>query len=94
VTRPSLCQPVDRAVSHTRASPHRTDRTGDDKDFFTRHGLALPTDQAERLAAGQRRIDAVPEARAHALDMPRPADLVPNRPAVPKSRARIEAQDH
>lgn len=31
--------------------------------FFTTRGLALPTDQAERLAAGrrQRRIDAVPE---------------------------------
>lgn len=33
------------------------------EDFFTDHGLALPTDQAERLAAGrrQRRVDAVPE---------------------------------
>lgn len=33
------------------------------EDFFTEHGLALPTDQAERLAAGrrQRRVDAVPE---------------------------------
>ncbi len=33
------------------------------EDFFTAHGLALPTDQAERLAAGrrQRRIDTVPE---------------------------------
>ena len=32
------------------------------EDFFTDEGLALPTDQAERLAAGrrQRRIDAVP----------------------------------
>lgn len=32
------------------------------EDFFTERGLALPTDQAERLAAGrrQRRIDAVP----------------------------------
>jgi hypothetical protein len=31
--------------------------------FFTGHGLALPTDHAEQLAAGrrQRRIDAVPE---------------------------------
>ena len=34
--------------------------------FFTAHGLALPTDQAERLAAGrrQRRIDAVPGTAA------------------------------
>ncbi|MER6062327.1 hypothetical protein ABT167_14225 [Streptomyces sp. NPDC001792] len=34
------------------------------EDFFTLHGLALPTDQAERLAAGRRkrRIDAVPES--------------------------------
>lgn len=33
------------------------------EDFFTDHGLALPTDQADLLAAGrrQRRIDAVPE---------------------------------
>jgi site-specific recombinase XerC len=32
------------------------------EDYFTSQGLALPTDQAERLAAGrrQRRIDAVP----------------------------------
>ncbi|MGW5431240.1 tyrosine-type recombinase/integrase [Streptomyces sp. NPDC004059] len=32
------------------------------EDFFTLNGLALPTDQAERLAAGRRkrRIDAVP----------------------------------
>jgi integrase len=32
------------------------------EDYFTAEGLALPTDQAERLAAGrrQRRIDAVP----------------------------------
>lgn len=34
------------------------------EDFFTLRGLALPTDQAERLAAGRRRrrIDAVPAA--------------------------------
>ncbi len=33
------------------------------EDFFTERGLAMPTDHAERLAAGrrQRRIDAVPE---------------------------------
>ncbi|MFW6721637.1 integrase [Streptomyces sp. MAR4 CNY-716] len=33
------------------------------EDFFTRRGLALPTDQAERLAAGRRRrrVEAVPE---------------------------------
>jgi hypothetical protein len=33
------------------------------EDFFIEHGLAMPTDQAERLASGrrQRRIDAVPE---------------------------------
>ncbi|MGC0406729.1 hypothetical protein RKD27_009373 [Streptomyces sp. SAI-126] len=33
------------------------------EDFFTLRGLALPTDQAERLAAGRRkrRVDAVPE---------------------------------
>jgi hypothetical protein len=32
------------------------------QDFFVERGLALPTDQTERLAAGrrQRRIDAVP----------------------------------
>jgi site-specific recombinase XerD len=32
------------------------------EDYFTGHGLALPTDQAERLATGrrQRRLDAVP----------------------------------
>jgi hypothetical protein len=35
------------------------------QDYFTVEGLALPTDQAERLAAGrrQRRIDAVPPSR-------------------------------
>ena len=33
------------------------------EDFFTHRGLALPTDQTERLAAGRRRcrIEAVPE---------------------------------
>ena len=33
------------------------------EDFFVQQGLALPTDQAERLAAGrrQRRVEAVPE---------------------------------
>ena len=33
------------------------------EDFFTEHGMAMPTDHAERLAAGrrQRRIDGVPE---------------------------------
>lgn len=33
------------------------------QDFFTEHGLAMPTDQNERLAAGrrQRRIEAAPE---------------------------------
>ncbi|MGW2090338.1 hypothetical protein [Streptomyces sp. NPDC001880] len=33
------------------------------EDFFTLRGLSLPTDQAERLAAGRRkrRVDAVPE---------------------------------
>ncbi|MFE6744197.1 tyrosine-type recombinase/integrase [Streptomyces tubercidicus] len=33
------------------------------EDFFTLHGLALPTDQAERLASGRRhrRVEAVPE---------------------------------
>lgn len=33
------------------------------QDYFVEHGLAMPTDQPERLAAGrrQRRIDAVPE---------------------------------
>lgn len=32
--------------------------------FFTGHGMAMATDQAERLAAGRRqhRIDAVPES--------------------------------
>ncbi|MBV9023941.1 MAG: site-specific integrase [Streptomycetaceae bacterium] len=51
------------------------------EDFFTLRGLALPTDQAERLAAGrrQRRTDAVPE---------------PLRPAVAAFDAsRMRAQD-
>lgn len=51
------------------------------EDFFTAHGLALPTDQAERLAAGRRkrRIDAVPE---------------PLRPAVAAfDTSRMRAQD-
>ena len=40
------------------------------EDYFTAHGLALPTDQAERLAAGrrQRRIDAVPGPLRPAVD--------------------------
>jgi hypothetical protein len=39
------------------------------EDFFTRHGLALPTDQADKLAAGrrQRRIQAVPESMRPAV---------------------------
>lgn len=51
------------------------------EDFFMHRGLALPTDQAERLAAGRRkrRIDAVPE---------------PLRPAVAAFDAsRMRAQD-
>ncbi|MET9077035.1 site-specific integrase [Streptomyces sp. NPDC004232] len=51
------------------------------EDFFTLRGLALPTNQAERLAAGRRkrRIDAVPE---------------PLRPAVTAFDAsRMRAQD-
>ncbi|MGV9269520.1 tyrosine-type recombinase/integrase [Kitasatospora sp. NPDC003701] len=51
------------------------------EDFFTAHGLVLPTDQAERLAAGrrQRRIDTVPE---------------PLRPAIAAFDAsRMKAQD-
>ncbi|MER7772942.1 hypothetical protein [Kitasatospora sp. NPDC096140] len=51
------------------------------EDFFTLRGLALPTDQAERLAAGRRkrRVDAVPE---------------PLRPAVAAFDAsRMRAQD-
>jgi len=41
------------------------------QDFFVDHGLALPTDQAERLAAGrrQRRIDATPAALRPAVDL-------------------------
>ncbi|WP_219417418.1 tyrosine-type recombinase/integrase [Pseudonocardia nigra] len=40
------------------------------EDFFVEHGLALPTDQAERLAAGrrQRRIDATPAGLRPAVD--------------------------
>lgn len=39
------------------------------EDFFTRHGLALPTDQSERLAAGrrQRRLDSVPDPLRNAV---------------------------
>lgn len=39
------------------------------EDFFTLHHLALPTDQAERLAVGrrQRRIEAVPEPLRQAV---------------------------
>ncbi len=39
------------------------------EDFFTQRGLALPTDQAERLAAGRRkrRVDAVPESLGPAV---------------------------
>ncbi|MEV6204772.1 hypothetical protein AB0M64_33085 [Streptomyces sp. NPDC051771] len=39
------------------------------EDFFTLRGLALPTDQAERLAVGRRRrrIDAVPEPLQQAV---------------------------
>ncbi|WP_380232843.1 tyrosine-type recombinase/integrase [Kitasatospora cinereorecta] len=51
------------------------------EDFFTLQGLALPTDQAERLAAGRRkrRVDAAPE---------------PLRPAVAAFDAsRMRAQD-
>lgn len=40
------------------------------KTFFTEHGLALPTDHAEQLAAGRRRrrIDAVPAPLRPAVD--------------------------
>ncbi|WSK02112.1 integrase (plasmid) [Streptomyces sp. NBC_01320] len=39
------------------------------EDFFTLRGLALPTDQAERLAAGRRkrRLDAVPDPLRQAV---------------------------
>jgi site-specific recombinase XerD len=40
------------------------------EDFFTTQGLAIPTDQAERLAAGrrQRRIDAMPASLRPAVE--------------------------
>ncbi|MET8700035.1 integrase [Kitasatospora sp. NPDC004723] len=60
------------------------------EDFFTLQGLALPTDQAERLAAGRRkrRVDAVPKSlrpavaafdasRMRAQDRARPAGTRP-----------------
>lgn len=39
------------------------------QDFFTEHGLAMPTDHAERLAAGRRsrRIEAVPPSLRRAV---------------------------
>jgi integrase len=39
------------------------------EDFFTRNGLALPTDQADKLAAGRRRrrIEAVPDSMRPAV---------------------------
>ncbi len=61
----------DEHPNHPQAVLYRARRPGRSmgslarsmEDFFTEHGLAMPTDHAERLAAGrrQRRIDGVPE---------------------------------
>lgn len=62
---------IDEHSDHPQALLERARRPGRSmgslgralEDFFLERGLALPTDQAERLAAGrrQRRIDAVPQ---------------------------------
>jgi site-specific recombinase XerC len=68
------------------------------EDFFTDHGLAIPTDQAERLAAGRRRrrIDATPTplrpaVAAFAAWMPRARQRARRAGTRPRTDATIEA---
>jgi site-specific recombinase XerC len=68
------------------------------EDFFTDHGLALPTDQAERLAAGrrQRRIDATPDplrpaVASYAAWLLRARERARRAGTRPRSDATIEA---
>ncbi|HEY8983721.1 MAG TPA: integrase [Streptomyces sp.] len=69
---------LDELPNHPQALLERSRRSGRSMGslaralatFFTGHGMAMATDQAERLAAGrrQRRIDAVPETLRSAVD--------------------------
>ncbi|MEU9479531.1 hypothetical protein [Streptomyces sp. NPDC048191] len=68
------------------------------EDFFTARGLTLPTDQAERLAAGRRkrRVDAVPERlrpTVTAFDVPRmrAQDRARRAGTRPRSNLTLEA---
>lgn len=66
--------------------------------FFTRRGLALPTDQAQRLAAGRRRrrIDATPlplrsQVQAFAESMLRARERALKAGTLPRTDSTIEA---
>jgi len=68
------------------------------QDYFTAEGLALPTDQAERLAAGrrQRRVDAVPQSLRPAVtrfaqDMMRARERARRAGTKPRSDSTIES---
>ncbi|MFC8431893.1 hypothetical protein [Streptomyces sp. NPDC057253] len=65
--------------------------------FLTQHGLALPTDQAQRLAAGRRRcrIDAIPlplrtPVQAFAESMPRARECARKAGTLPRTDSTIE----
>lgn len=66
--------------------------------FFTQRGLALPTDQAQRLATGRRRrrIDATPlplrlQVQAFAESMLRARERAPKAGTLPRTDSTIEA---
>lgn len=97
---------ADEHSNHPQALLERSRRPGRSmgplarglEEFFTHHGLALPTDHSERLATGrrQRRIDAVPQplqAQVHAFasSMLRARQRALTAGTLPRTDTTIEA---
>jgi integrase len=96
----------DEHANHPQALLNRARRPGRSmgslaralEGFFTQRGLALPTDQAQRLAAGrrQRRIDATPlplrpQVHAFAESMLRARERALKAGTLPRTDSTIEA---
>jgi integrase len=97
---------LDQQPNHPQALLERSRRSGRSmgslaralETFFTSHGMAMATDQGERLAAGrrQRRIDAVPKTLRPPVDafsafMMRSRERARRAGTRPRSDATVEA---